>query len=180
MENNIYYQKFINFLKEHYLYDEKILEYWKNNRTLFDYRDEEKRDLMGCFYQYEKEYLTKIHLIVPFIDNDKTVLINIHEYIHLLTLYNKIGKKCKIGDDKEVLPFLYERIFINENKTDELLKYYQYLNQSIIESNVNEYLIALHLSEILLEEYDNDAIHKLDKRAKKLTKKYKKNPIHVS
>ena len=170
----MYYQKFINFLKEHNLYNEEVVEYWKNNRTLFDYRDEEKRGFIGCFYQYKKEYLTKIHLIVPFINNDKTILINIHEYIHLLTLYNKIGKKYKIGDDKEVLPFLYERIFIKENKTDELLNYYQYLNKTIIEDNKEEYLIALNLSEILLKEYNNDNIYKLDKKSKKLTKKYQK------
>ena len=53
----MYYQKFINFLKEHNLYNEEVVEYWKNNRTLFDYHDEEKRGFIGCFYQYKKEYL---------------------------------------------------------------------------------------------------------------------------
>ena len=88
----MYYNKFIEFLKKYNVYSEEILKYWEKNRLLFDIRDEEKKELIGCYYQYEKECLKKISLIVPFIDNDKTVLINIHEYIHLLLLYPWLEK----------------------------------------------------------------------------------------
>ena len=167
----MYYQKFIDFLKNHNLYDEKVFKYWQENSTYFDYRDEDSRIFMGCFYQYENGYLRKIGLFIPFIDDDKTLLINIHEYIHLLLLYYKIGTKHKIGNDKEVLPLFFERIFVEENNTKELNKYYQYLNQIINEENKEEYILGLKLSDSIKEKYNNDNIFKLDKKVKKLIKK---------
>lgn len=167
----MYYQKFIDFLKKHNLYNEEVLEYWNEHKIMFDYREEEKRDLIGWSYQLENNILTKMNLIVPFIDNDKTVLINIHEYIHLLLIYNRIGKKCTIGIDKEVLPIYYERIFIRENKTKELINYYKYLNNYIEKSKVKEYIIALQVSDILLEDTKENKISTLIKKTKKITKK---------
>ena len=169
----VYYNKFIEFLKKHNIYDEIILEYWKNNRILYDYRDEDNRWITGCYYEYKKNRLNKITLGVPYINDKKTLLINIHEYIHLYLLYHKLGKKYKIGKDKEVLPFLYERIFIKEDNTKELRDYYKILNQTIISEQEEEYLIALSLSEKLLNEYSNDNIFNLDKKVKHLVKKNK-------
>ena len=60
----MYYKKFITFLKEHNLYDEEILEYWKNNKLMFDYRDDEKRELIGCFYKIENNILKEIKIII--------------------------------------------------------------------------------------------------------------------
>lgn len=173
----MYYQKFINFLKEHNLYNEEIINYWQKNKLVFDYLDDEKRQLIGCFYIIEKGKLKNIKIIVPFIDDDKTILINIHEYIHLLLLYPKIYKKCNIGIDSEILPLFYERIYIEENKTEELLNYYNYINNFIIQQQQKEYIIALNLSKQLLEIYNNDNIYKLEKKAKKLVKKYKTSNI---
>ena len=171
----MYYQKFINFLKEHHLFNEEIFDYWNQNKILFDYLDDEKRIFIGCYYQYEHNYLTKISLIVPFLDDDKTTLINIHEYVHLFSLYHKIGKKCKIDDSCEVLPFLFERIYIRENQSKELLEYYDFLNRSIINDNKKPYVMALNLSDDLLNEYNNEKVCKLDRKVKKLVKKYSKN-----
>ncbi len=169
----MYYQKFIDFLKKHNLYDEDVINYWKNHKVSFDYREEEQRDFIGCFYMLRDNVLEKISLIVPFIDNDKTVLINIHEYVHLFLLYPKLRKKCIIGIDKEVLPILYEKIYIHENPTDELINYYEYLNSFIEKSGKEEYLIALDISEQLLENnYSN--IRQLERKTKKLTKFYQK------
>ncbi len=170
----MYYQKFIDFLKRHNLYNEEVLTYWKNNKMSFDYREEEQRELIGVYYIFKKNILEKIQLIVPFTDNDKTVLINIHEYIHLFLLYPYINKRCIIDKDKEVLPFYYERLYIEENNTEELKKYYQYLNSCIIKDNIDEYTIALEISDILLSEYRNNDIKRLQKHTKKLMKKMKK------
>ncbi len=171
----MYYQKFIEFLKRHNLYNEEILNYWKNNRIIFDYREEEKRDLIGCYYAFKNNILTKINLIVPIMNDDKTVLINIHEYIHLYLLYDKIGKKCKINEDKEVLPIFYERLYIHENPTKELQEYYEYLNSFIMKEKTKEYLIALEISDILLKKYLNKDINTLSRKSQKLTKKLIKN-----
>lgn len=164
----MYYQKFINFLKKHNLYNEEVLTYWKNNKMSFDYREEEQRDLIGVYYKFKTNILERIQLIVPFIDNDKTVLINIHEYIHLLLLYPYINKKCVIDKDKEVLPFYFERLYIEENNTEELKEYYQYLNRMIIKDNINEYIIALKKSDILLKKYRKKDIKQLKRLIKKI------------
>lgn len=169
----MYHKKFIEFLKKHNLYDEEVLNYWKDNKTSFDYREEEKRDLIGCFYILRNNILEKIKLIVPFIESDKTVLINIHEYIHLFLLYPKLGKKCKIGLDKEVLPIFYEKVYIQENPTPQLIEYHEYLNSFIKKSDQQEYIIALNLSGELLKNYKNKNINKLDHKVKKLVKKPK-------
>ena len=49
MANEFYYEKFLSFLRNHNLYNENILNYWKKNQLPFDYRDEEKRGLMNTF-----------------------------------------------------------------------------------------------------------------------------------
>ena len=170
----MYYEKFINFLKKHNLYDEEVIQYWTKNKISFDYLEEESRCLIGCYYKIENKILTKISLIVPFIDNDKTVLINIHEYIHLLLTYHKLGYKYKLDPSREILPIFYERIFIRENETASLLNYYNYLNSYIIEENLNEYVLALKISDILLKTYNNDNVFKLENKAKKLVRKNKK------
>ena len=168
----MYYKRFINFLKEHQLYNESALAYWKDNKICFDYKDDEKRDLIGCYYLFENDILTKINLIVPFIIDEKTILINIHEYIHFILLYNQLGKKYKIEKDKEILPLYYEKLYIEENKNKELLDYYHYLNESIKQGNIEEYKIALYISDKLLKDYKINNIYKLEKKAKRLIKKY--------
>ena len=169
----MYYKKFITFLKEHNLYDEEILEYWKNNKLMFDYRDDEKRELIGCFYKIENNILKEIKIIVPFFDNDKTVLINIHEYVHLLLIYPQMGKKYEPGIDKEILPIFFEKIYLKENETKELLKYYTYLTNFINTQSEEDYIIALNISDKLIKTYNNDNINKLTQKSKKLVKKYK-------
>lgn len=168
----MYYQKFINFLKEHHLYDEQMYEYWYINSIRFDYREEEKRDFISTFYKYNKKKLDKIWSIVPFIDNDITVLINIHEYVHFVVLYNKLGKKCNIKKDCEVLPLFFEKIYINENNNLKLLEYYDYLNNFIVNNGKEEYLLALDLIDDLVNYYDNQNIDKLNSKVKKLVLKH--------
>ena len=166
----MYYRKFVDFLKHHYLYDEEIFDYWEKHKINFDYREEEQRDFIGCFYSLRNNILEKIRLIVPFIDDDKTLLINIHEYVHLFLMYPKLNKKCLLGMDREVLPILYERIYIKENSTEELLAYYEYLNSFIKENNHEEYVIALDVSDKLLDMY-YDNVYRNEKEAKKMVKK---------
>ena len=169
----MYYNKFINFLRQNNLYDVKSFSYWKKNRILFDYQEREKRDLIGCFYQFNKNNILKeIKLIVPYLKNDKTVLINIHEFIHMLLLYPKLNKKCEIGIDKEILPIFYERLFIEQENTKELYEYYQYLNQYITNSNQLEYILANNLSEQVKDIYPQRNIYILEKKVKRLVKQH--------
>ena len=168
----MYYTKFVEFLKSHNLYDEEIYKYWYDNSMRFDYRVEEGRDFINTYYKFENGYLVMIYSFLPFIDNDVTILINIHEYIHTYVMYDKLGKKCRIGKDCEILPMLFEKLFVKENSNDELLNYYNYLNKCIYESNDDKYILALNISDKLLNDYNNQNINKLNNKSKRLVLKH--------
>ena len=170
MATNIYYEKFLSFLKNHNLYNEDIINYKRKNQLPFDYRGEEKRGLIGCYYLQEKNRIREIKLIIPYIFDDKTILINIHEYIHLVLVYPHLNKKYQLGKDIEILPIYYEKIFIKENNTKELEEYAKYLDDIILKNDQEEYLIALDISKQLLEKKEKN-IYKTEKKAKRLVKK---------
>lgn len=171
---NIYYEKYINFLKKHNLYNENILNYMKLYSTYFDYREEEKRDFIGCFYmQDKKNRINKIKAFVPHIDSDITVLINIHEYIHLFILYHHIGKRYQRDKDEEILPMFYELLYYIENPTKELEIKITNLNNEIKENSPLQYKIALQSRNEILKYYqkENPNFKQLQEKAKKLSKK---------
>ena len=136
------YQKFIDFLKKYGLYDEKIFHYIMDNAVYFDYLDDELRNSIGVYCIYQQNKLFKIVLYVPYITDDKTVLINVHEYVHAFLLYPKLGTKYKMGIDCEVLPFYFENLYILENPNIGLEEFKQRLNQSISCEN-RDILVAL-------------------------------------
>lgn len=173
----MYYRKFIDFLKKHGIYEKEIVDYFMSNSTRFDYRVEEDRAFIGVYYVIKNNILDKIKVVVPYFNDDKTVLINIHEYVHLYKCYNKLGKICHIGRDKEVLPIFYEKLFVKENPTKELIDYHNNLNESIYNNKEEEYLLALRLSNELINNYDNEDINKLNVKVKKLMFKDKINNI---
>ena len=53
----------------------------------------------------------------------QTLLINIHEYVHALIIYNSLGKKEDIGLEKEVLPMMYEEMYVVESDEISTKKY---------------------------------------------------------
>lgn len=165
--------KLIDFFKKHNLYDEKMFKYFSENCTMIDYRDDEQRVYIGTFYFIDKnKKLLKIHLNVPYIYDDKTMLISIHEFIHAILLYKKIDHKINLGLDREALPMLYEKIYINDVNSHELISYGKYLD-SLICNEDEQYNIGLMIRDELLSIY-NYNIYSMDKKAKKLVKKYKK------
>ena len=175
---NIYYDKFINFFKEHNMYDEEMFEYLRKNSTLFDYRDEDMRKNVGCYYALDsKDKLKGIALVVPFIDSDKTVLINIHEYAHGITAYSKLGKKYKHTLDREIVPMLLERIYAMQNP--ELLQFIENLNKNIINSSRRDYKLALKAVDELYEDYQktykSKKMNGINNKSRKLIKKYKES-----
>ena len=67
-----------------------MFEYFSKHTQIIDYKDEEQRCFIGCFYVFEKnKKLTKIYLKLPYIYDEITMLINIHEIIHAIELYKK-------------------------------------------------------------------------------------------
>ena len=168
-----YHPKIINFFKEHNLYDEKKFNYLKNNSIMVDYENPEERSFIGCFYILDqRNILRKIKLNLPYVMNEETTLINIHELTHGIENYYKIGKKFKKDITIETLPLLYEKLYILENPSEELIAYGKYLDNLIEETSEKEYKFALKVREELLNNYDYDMV-KIQKRTKKLVRKYK-------
>ena len=89
--NTNYYNKFINFFKEQNLYNEEMFTYFGNNSILFDYRDEDYHPFIGCFYLTKDNKVTKISLVVPYLNSEVSTLINIHEYTHAIILYKHLN-----------------------------------------------------------------------------------------
>lgn len=172
---NVYYTKFIDFFKKHNLYDEKVFGYLRQNSIMFDYRDEDARIFMGCNWTIrDSNYLEKINLVLPFFDNDLTILINIHEYTHGIMSYKYLGKKLKIGNDMEMLPMLYERLYFLENPTSELVRYEEMYDKTISSDSEIKYILGLKYRDELIEKYNKGYdFNKLDKYAKKLARRYK-------
>ena len=81
------------------------------------------------------------------------MLVNIHEYVHYYLFFKKIGKKVIIGRNCEVLPMLYEKIFIIEKNSDDLYEYEKLLNNSIDKNDLN-YVYALKIRDYLLNMFD--------------------------
>lgn len=170
------YIEFINFFKKHNLYDKEMFDYLRNNSILFDYLDEDKHPYIGYHYLTDKEgKLTKIILFVPYIDDYHTILINIHEYIHGIILYNKLGKKYKQDKDSEILPLLYEKLYLLENPDKNLEPFKKKLNENITENSPIEYKIALEVQNEIINYYQEYSpnLNKLENKAKKLARKYK-------
>lgn len=173
--NNSHYEKFINFFKSKNLYDENIFRYIRENSLLFDYRDEDYRPFIGTYIAIRNKQLHFLRLIVPYINDDITTLINIHEYSHAIYY---IRSKNKYSDlEAELIAITYENLYISENPSSQLTKYQEKLNSYISENN-HQYLHALEKAQFLLSYYNENKDkkrieEKIYKKARKLTKKNK-------
>lgn len=168
----VYNEKIIDFFKRHNMYDEKTFKYLQNNSTMIDYRNAEERAFIGCFYILnKKEELERLQINIPYVYDDITALINIHEIVHGIENYNKLGKKFKKDITIETLPILYEYIFITESQSSELKSYGKYLDKMIETSNELEYLFALKVRLELLNKYQYN-MKKMQKLTKKLSREY--------
>jgi len=74
-EGNLCKEDFFDFIED------KVLVV-SNNTDMFWF---------GCHPIVENNMLVDIRLVVPEIDNEKDMLINIHEFTHAIELYNEIG-----------------------------------------------------------------------------------------
>lgn len=165
-----YNEELINFFKRHNLYEEEMFKYLQSNTTILDYHDEEQRDFIGCFYTFVNNNILKsIHLNIPYIYDDITMLISIHEIVHGIDLYKHLHKKTKITNMCEILPILYEKIYIEETNNHNLRKYQQELNKRIKPSE-KKYYMALEIMDELYQSYNYD-INKMKKISKKLIRK---------
>lgn len=164
--------KLIAFFKKHNLYDEKAFSYIEEHSTMLDSNFPDEMMLRTCAYQIDSRtnVLKGIHVNVPYVKDEKTMLDNIHELTHAIFAYKKIGKKFKKDITIETLPLLYERLYLLENPSEELKVYTKYLD-SLVTQDDKAYMFALQVREELLNSYDANP-QKIVRRLKKISRKY--------
>ena len=163
----------INFFKEHNLYDEEMFKYLGKYTFHFDYNMKENRIFTGCGPCVDKNgILRKVYVSVPFVIDDITTIINIHEYTHAIEFYYDIGKKFKKDKYVEVLPMMFELIYIREHYSKELEDYENFLNSCISRNNTN-YILGAKMQEILADSYNYENIKQLKRKVRKIGRKMK-------
>ena len=166
-----YNHKVIAFFTKHNLYNPEMFAYFKEHSTMIDYDFEEYRAFVGCWPNVNKQnIITGLHVNTPYVKDEKTTLITIHELVHAIEFYNKIGKPYKRDKTTETLPLLYEKIYILENNNPDLIAYGKYLDSKITELSSEEYLFGLRVRDELLQKYDYNFRH-MQKITKKLAKR---------
>ena len=169
-----YHSKVVDFFKKHNLYEEKMFDYLQNQSTMVDYQNPDERIFIGCYYSLDKKSkLKKITLYLPYVYDEKTMLINIHEITHGIENYQKLGKRFKNNITIETLPLLYEKIYIQEANNEELTQYGKMLDKIILEKEKNEYVFGLRAREELIRNFNNEDIDKMSKKCKRLIRKYR-------
>lgn len=78
-----------DFLKEQNLYKEEYFDFMKGKIKVFP--SDTSLDWFGCFPIVEDGILKDIRMLVPEIKTEKNLLVNIHEHIHGLELFNELG-----------------------------------------------------------------------------------------
>lgn len=78
-----------DFLKEQNLYREEFFDFMKGK--IKELPADTSLDWFGCFPIVKDGILKDIRLLVPEIKNEQNLLVNIHEYVHALELFDEIG-----------------------------------------------------------------------------------------
>ena len=170
-----FHPKLIAFFKKHNLYDETMFTYFENHSTMLNSDFSDEMMMRACAYQVDSRtnILKGIHINVPYVKDEKTMLDNIHELTHAIFAYKRIGKKFKKDITIEALPLLYERLYILENPSEELQAYAKYLDSLITEEDT-AYVFALQARDILLKSYDFNP-QKMERELKKISRKRRFN-----
>lgn len=138
------YDEFISFLKRYDLYNKKIIDNFFNSAFRYSYKTTDDMNFSECIYIIDdNNVLVKIRACIPYINDYKTLLINIHEYVHYYMMYKKLGKEVIIGRNCELLPMVYEKLFILEKNSKELNDYDKLLMKQTEEDNDPDYIYAL-------------------------------------
>ena len=167
--------KLIEFFKKHNLYEFEMFSYFEKHSTMLDSDYPDEMMFRTCAHQIDARtgILKGIHLNLPYVKNEETMLDSIHELTHAIFAYPQIGKKFKKDITIETLSLLFEKLYILENPSEKLIAYYKHLNSTITE-NDKEYYYGDKMSDELLNNYDYNPKHTI-KNLKKLSKKYQWN-----
>ena len=136
-------EKFINFLKKYNLYREEIFKYIKPRTRRIDYKDNNAFNFIGVYANLDNnDILRDIKMVVPYMVDDNSIAINIHEYIHLLYIYDYLNKEYVFNNYEELLPVLYELMYSKENNNVEYIN--MYINHIKEEDNYLKVLLDIY------------------------------------
>ena len=168
-----FHPNLINFFKRHNLYNKEMFTYFEHHSTMLDSNFLDERMLRCCAYQIDGKtgILQGIHLNIPYVKDEETMLDSIHELTHVIFVYPMLGKKFKKDKTIEVLPLLYEKLYILENPTKKLIEYGKHLD-SLVGQDDYEYKLGLDIRDELIEKYDYNP-RKTVRMVKKISRKHR-------
>lgn len=106
-----------DFFKDENLYSEQFFDFIKDKVKVLP--SSCSLDWYGCFPLIEDNILKDIRLLVPEITDEKTLLINIHEYTHAIDLYNVLGYVYEEkNQERENNAINMEKKYINRKRTE--------------------------------------------------------------
>lgn len=176
---NVFEIKFIDFLKKHNLYDEKLFKYICEQSISIDSQLDVHDFLLGsCQTVINHKRHDKLEQIIPCMPklvDDKSVAIAIYTYVNALMLVPKINKTYK--EDlfyHYFLPMFYEKIYILENPNSELLVYEENMRNILLKDGANNFKTIFNLVDESTcnynqRKYDNE---RLIRKSKRLAKAY--------
>ncbi len=170
----MYNKKVMDFFKKHNLYDEKMFNYLYDHTDFIDYNDPDMRIFIGSAIMYDKKHkkIIRFRMCIPYVTNDKMALIAIHEIVHGIVYYKHLNKKFEVDKKIEALPLLYEKLFVTENPTPELINFANYLDSKISVENNDSYSYGMLVREQLFNSYDYN-FDKMSKLNDKIGRKEK-------
>ena len=131
-------ERLIEFLKEQNLYKEEFFDFMEGKVKIFP--SNAPLEWFGCFLIVEVGILKDIKLLVPEIKTEKNLLVNIHEYVHALELFDELGTIYEERiEEREKKATNFEKIYLNR-KSDSMKKE---------ENVVNYYVICNKLKNII-------------------------------
>ena len=118
----------IRFLKEQNLYREEFFKFMEGKIKVVSY--DTPIEWFGCFPLIENGILTDIRLLVPEIKTQKNLLVNIHEYVHAIELFDELGTVYKDRREaRESRASNYEKIYLENKKAEKVVDYYVICNK---------------------------------------------------
>lgn len=118
----------IKFLKEQNLYKEEFFKFMEGKIKVVSY--DTPIEWFGCFPLIEKDILIDIRLLVPEIKTQKNLLVNIHEYVHAIELFDELGTKYECRrEERENRASNYEKIYLDSKKAEKVVDYYVICNK---------------------------------------------------
>lgn len=174
---NQFYIKFLSFLRNHNLHDIDNFKYIWSQAAFIDATDDDYNFLLGgCVNIIDKN--GKLQGIVPCLPNlvnDKMVAVSVYGYVQALTQLTRLNKKYKSNIYYSyILPMFYEKLFILENSSDELLTYEENMRKKLLKDNSFDYKLVLETVDDLIEKYNKGKLDdkKMARKTRRLAKIY--------